>query len=346
MSGLPWIDWVLAERVGTAWVPPGPVAHRDERAQLVRELRAAAARAPAIVGAVAQLPDTGCCRELVVDRARLVRANLQSARSMLTAAGSLPEQPPGGGPALAAGRGRGVALGAVLAFLGSRILGQFDPFAATPTLLLSAPSIMAVERQLGVVPSDFRMWVVLHEQTHRVQFAAAPWLRELLGDQVRALVTAADGGWWRDLADQAAGLLRARRADRPLSLSLVQAVSAPEQAAALDRITAVMSLLEGHADVMMDRAGVGVIPSLWTIRSRFNARRARGGAASLLGRLLGMDAKLQQYADGARFCRTVLRRGGLPVLNRVFSGPEAIPSLTELLDPDRWLRRIDADGQA
>ena len=119
----------------------------------------------------------------------------------------------------------------------------------------------------------------------------------------------------------------------------------------MDEVTAVMSLLEGHADLMMDRAGRSVIPTVSTIRARFDARRAKGGIHGLINRLLGMDAKLAQYADGASFCRHVMRRGGTGLLNRAFEGPQWLPTLTELLAPEQWCLRLtspaeDADGQA
>lgn len=342
MTALPWIDWDDAERVGVELVAAGLPVSRAERDQIVAQLRQQAPRASEIVIEATGLPEVGEARELVVDRRTMVRANVATARQLMTELGAEPEGP----LSTTAGHLRGAAIGTVLGLVASRILGQYDPFGAQPTLYLVAPTILAVERQLKVDPTDFRMWVTLHEQTHRVQFANAPWLRPHLLGQVAAIVDAADESIWRDLGRRVEQLRRDREDGRPASLRLVNAISSPATVAAMDQISAVMSLLEGHADVMMDRAGSKVIPSVATIRGRFDARRARGGVVALVNRLIGMDAKLAQYADGAQFCRHVVRVGGLDLLNQAFRGPAAMPSLAELLHPEQWCERLTSDSSA
>lgn len=342
MSELPWIDWDDAEKVGLELVTAGPSVTKDEREAIVHELRADARRARGIIVEASGLTEIGQARELVVDRRSIVRANVATARTLMSELGAQPE----GALSAAAGHLRGASIGSVLALVGSRILGQYDPFGAEPTLYLVAPTIMAVERQLGVDPSDFRMWVVLHEQTHRIQFANAPWLRDHLLEQLRAVITAADEPLWRDLGQRLTQIRQDRQDGRPASLRLANAISSPATVAALDEVSAVMSLLEGHADVMMDRAGRQVIPSVGQIRAKFDARRAKGGIFGLLNKLIGMDAKLAQYADGAKFCRHVVRLGGVELLNRTFTSPAALPSLDELLHPEQWCDRIGRDGQA
>lgn len=341
MTVVPWIDWTAAEQVGLEFVPVGPSVSRRDREQIVSQLRQQARRARGIITEASGLPEVGEARELVVDRRNLVRANVATAREVMAELGSAPNGP----LSAAAGQLRGASIGTVLALIGSRILGQYDPFGSQPTLYLVAPTILAVERHLRVDPTDFRMWVTLHEQTHRVQFANAPWLRGHLLAQMAAMLDDTDADWhdesWRhQLGRHLEQLRRDKAQGRPVSLRVVNAVSSPATVAALDKVSAVMSLLEGHADVMMDRAGRAVIPSVAVIRSRFDARRSRGGVHALLDKLLGMDAKLAQYADGAKFCRHVVREGGVELLNRAFSGPEALPSLTELLHPEQWCERM------
>lgn len=347
MTALPWIDWDAAEQVGLELVDPGPRVGRPERAQIVTQLREQARRAADLLVEASGLPEVGDARELVVNRRNIIRANVATARRLTSESIGVADSP----LEAAAGRARGATIGGALAVVGTRILGQFDPFAETPTLYLVAPTILAVERGLKVNPTDFRMWVTLHEQTHRVQFANAPWLRNHLIGQLRAIVEADDEPLWSDLGRRLEQIRRDKTAGRPVSLRLINAFSSPDVAAAMDEVTAVMSLLEGHADLMMDRAGRSVIPSVATIRARFDARRTKGGVHGLINRLLGMDAKLAQYADGASFCRHVMRRGGTGLLNRAFEGPQWLPTLTELLDPEQWCRRLtspaeDADGQA
>lgn len=340
MSVLPWIDWDEAEKVAIDLIAPGPRASKREREQIVRQLRSQAGQAAESITAASGLPLVGQTPELVVDRRNLVRANIATARHLFDEMGSAAE----GRLDAAAGYLRGGAVGGALALIGSRILGQFDAFGPQPALYLVAPSIMAVERQLKVNPTDFRMWVVLHEQTHRVQFANAPWLREHLVGQMHSLVNAVDEPFWRDLNRRLEQLRRDKDDGRAASLRLVNAMSSPGTVAAMDEVTAVMSLLEGHADVMMDRAGRGQIRSLGAIRARFDARRQRGGVFSVVNKLLGMDAKLAQYADGAKFCRHVIKQGGTELLNRAFEGASRLPGLDELLHPEKWCERMSGDG--
>lgn len=340
MSSVPWVDWELAERVGVSLVPPGPVLTAVERSEIVASLRSSARRAPTLVAEAAELdPGPDNVPELVVDRAGIVRANVQIARITTDRLGELSTRPDAMRRLVGSLRGTGV--GAVLAIVGARILGQFDAY-GSPRLLLVAPTIAQVERAIGVDPADFRMWVCLHEQTHRVQFGTAAWLPEHMLGLMASLVDAGDepGSPFNALRGRLAAICRDQQEHRPLSTRMIDAVSAPSTVAALDQLTAIMSLLEGHADVMMDRAAPGIIASLPTIRARFDARRGRGGPLAVIGRLLGMDAKLAQYREGAAFCRQVLEQAGTAGLNRAFSSPEALPTLPEILHPEQWMVRV------
>ncbi|WP_203568930.1 zinc-dependent metalloprotease [Aestuariimicrobium ganziense] len=340
LNSLPWIDWGTVEAVGHSMVPPGPPMSASERSEVVDELRRAAAAAPALVAQAAGLADVDVRvagdAERVIDRRSWVSVNALSARAIVESLG-VPRQ----APSLArkvAGRAIGAQIGAAFSLLGRRVLGQYDPFGPRPGLVLVAPTIVEVERALGVVPSDFRTWVCLHEQTHRVQFATAPWLREHLLSLVGQVLAEENASGDR-LVDVG---VRAMRGDRREHSNggLLDLVSAPAAAQTLDRVTAVMSLLEGHADVMMDRAGPEVIATLPRIRAKFELRRDQGGWQAALGKLLGMDAKIAQYRDGAKFCRTVVDTVGVEGFNAVWQGPESLPDRDELADPKRWMTRM------
>jgi coenzyme F420 biosynthesis associated uncharacterized protein len=177
-----------------------------------------------------------------------------------------------------------------------------------------------------VNPTDFRLWVCLHEQTHRFQFGQAPWLREHLLGLVSDLLTASEP------------LQQWRAGNRPRSIA--ELVISPAQQDTFDKVTAIMSLVEGHADVMMDRVGTAVVPTLPVIRRAFEAHRDRGGWSALLGRLMGADLKRAQYRDGANFCRAVIDRADVDLLNQAFSQPSMLPSLAEIHDPEQWLHRV------
>ena len=219
------------------------------------------------------------------------------------------------------------------------MLGQFDPFhGEAGRLLLVAPNVVHLERELDVDPTDFRLWVCLHEETHRVQFAAVPWMREHL----RSLIGEATGTMdpqlvLGDLVKRAARVARGDGGDA----SLMELLSSPEQRELLDRVTGVMSLLEGHADVVMDGVGPSVIPSVRQIRRKFTTRRAGLGTVDrMVRRLLGLDAKMAQYRDGAVFVRQVVDTVGMEGFNAVWSGPEALPSRAEIHDPQAWVARV------
>lgn len=209
-------------------------------------------------------------------------------------------------------------------------------------LLLVAPNIVQAERELEVDSRDFRLWVCLHEETHRVQFTAVPWLRAHLWDGIRGFLERADldpSALAAQLRSGVEQMIRAARGDQ--DVSLIDIVQTPEQREILDRLTAVMSLLEGHADVVMDGVGPDVVPSVATIRERFQRRRSGGGwFDQVLKRVLGLDAKLRQYREGSAFVRGVVARVGNEGFNQVWAGPENLPTRTEITDPDAWVRRV------
>jgi coenzyme F420 biosynthesis associated uncharacterized protein len=277
---------------------------------------------------------------VVVDRPAWIRSNVNG---FATVAGpSLERLREGPDAVLAVGsRATAVQMGALLAWLSGKVLGQFEVFVAPgqrQRLLLVAPSIVSAERALGVNSHDFRLWVCMHEETHRVQFSAVPWLTGYLVEQVRDFIS---------LEEDDPGLLSRVMAASRAVLSgtsrkgLIELLQTDAQRAILDRATALMSLLEGHADVVMDEVGPSVIPSVAVIRSRFDDRRHNPGQLDgLLRRFLGLDAKLRQYTDGARFVRGVVDRVGMSGFNQVWESADNLPTLVEIADPASWTKRV------
>lgn len=239
----------------------------------------------------------------------------------------------------------GVQAGMVLAFLGGRVLGQYDPFGGdrdSGRLLLVAPNIMAAQRALDVPAEDFQMWVCLHESTHRLQFTAVPWLRDYFSGEVASFLAGLDetatGAFTKlpEIMKQ----IRNRESDKG-PIGLVEVLQSPKQRAVFDRLIALSTLLEGHADHVMDAVGPSVVPSVATIRARFTERRRGGGMLDrILRTLLGVDAKVKQYAAGAAFTRHVVDAVGMTGFNRVWESPETIPLRAEIADPAAWVRRI------
>jgi coenzyme F420 biosynthesis associated uncharacterized protein len=241
----------------------------------------------------------------------------------------------------------GVQVGVVLGFLSGKVLGQFEFFDRSGgQLLLVAPNLVAVERQLKVDPRDFRLWVCLHEVTHRVQFTAVPWLRQHMFDEVDALTATieTDPAEMRKRLSGAVGELVKVVRGQGNGAGLMSVLATPEQREVLDRVTAFMSLVEGHAEYVMNAVSPSVIPSQKVIESRFSSRRRRGGNPldRLLRRLLGMEAKTRQYVDGSAFVRTVVDRIGVDDFNAIWSSRETLPTKAEISDPQQWIARVHA----
>ncbi|WP_406331947.1 zinc-dependent metalloprotease [Streptomyces sp. NBC_00203] len=370
------VDWNLAVATATRLVRPGPEVSRDEARSVVSELRRHAKASEEHVRGFTRMGDD-IVRDtpvLVVDRPGWVRANVAGFREILKPLldkmqerrGSTP-----GGAVLGAvgGKVTGVELGMLLSFLSSRVLGQYETFAPasrdlpgggasdSPSgggrLLLVAPNIVHVERELDVQPHDFRLWVCLHEETHRTQFTAVPWLRDHLEGEIQSFLgeTEVDPMTVLERIREAAQSLAGGRPDTEEDdggRSLVEIVQTPAQREILGRLTAVMSLLEGHADFVMDGVGPAVVPSVGEIREKFQQRRAKGASRLdlALRKLLGLDAKLKQYRDGEKFVRAVVDQVGMDGFNRVWTSPNTLPTKTEIAKPADWVARVHRKAES
>ncbi|EMR00010.1 zinc-dependent metalloprotease [Paeniglutamicibacter gangotriensis] len=365
------INWDLAATTAATLVGAGPVLTPAQIAAVVADLRTKADASVEHVHRITGLEAAKDLRDsqvLIVDRPGWARANTQSFEAMLAPA---MEQ-------LAKTRGEkiseatqvlsslatGVEMGAILAFMSSKVLGQYDPFAgllradlpAGGRLMLVAPNIVAIERELKVDTDDFRLWVTLHEQTHRVQFAAAPWLREHLQSKIAELLASllaepeALGERLRAAASEVVrgkkelGTAAGTKTDTgipPAQNGLLAGLRTGEQKAIISHITAVMSLLEGHANVVMDAVDSSIVPSVRTIRQRFGGRgKDRSALEKWMRKLLGLDAKMRQYADGQRFVTKAVKLMGMEGFNKVWEGEENLPTEHELHHPEAWVTRM------
>ncbi|MFD3654424.1 zinc-dependent metalloprotease [Streptomyces sp. NPDC058620] len=367
IGGAEMVDWNLAAATATRLVRPGPEISREEARAVVAELRRHAKASEEHVRSFTRMIPDGAEPEdtpvLVVDRAGWIKANVAGFRELLRPLlEKMQDRRPGGagGAVLGAvgGKVTGVELGMLLSFLASRVLGQYETFAPATRelpasakgggrLLLVAPNIVHVERELEVEPHDFRLWVALHEETHRTQFTGVPWLRDHLKGEIQSFLDETD-------VDPMTVLERLREAAQSLSgagrpegeegegRSLVEIVQTPAQREILGRLTAVMSLLEGHADFVMDGVGPEVVGSVAEIREKFQQRRARGAGRldQALRKLLGLDAKLRQYRDGERFVSAVVGEVGMDGFNRVWTSPNTLPTKAEIAKPADWVARV------
>jgi len=335
------VDWDFAAATGARLARPGPPSTDYTQRQIVDELAESSQRAEVPVREVTGLMPAGQVPDaLIVDRPHWVRLAAGSMRVMT--GGS--DKPHG----VLRGRIAGAQTGAVLAFVASGILGQYDPFAADGgKLLLIYPNILGVERQLGVVPKDFRLWVCLHEVTHRVQFTANPWLADYMSSAL-GVITEEAADDFGNVVGRLADYVRNRRDGAPAEpnsdgiIGLLRAIQAEPQRRALDRLLVLGTLLEGHADHVMDAVGPAVVPTVTTIRERFDERRRRRQPPlqRLIRALLGFDAKISQYTRGKAFVDAVVSRVGMERFNTVWSGPDTLPLPDEIDKPERWIERV------
>lgn len=343
------VDWQFAATVGARLARPGPAATEYTRAQVIEELTTAAREAELPVREVTGLNEGATVTEArVVDRPEWIRAATRSMRVM-TGGSDGPDS--GSKPKLITGHITGAQTGAVLAFISAGILGQYDPFGpGGGELLLVYPNVIGVERQLRVAPADFRLWVCLHEVTHRVQFRANPWLADHMS-QALAVLTEDAAEDVTAVVGRLAEFVRSRgqpgsnTAGEPASggvIGLLRAVQSEPQRQALDRLLVLGTLLEGHADHVMDAVGPAVVPTVATIRRRFDERRKRKQPPlqRVVRALLGFDAKLSQYTRGKAFVDDVVSKVGMARFNAVWSGPETLPLPTEIDEPQRWIDRV------
>jgi coenzyme F420 biosynthesis associated uncharacterized protein len=333
------IDWNLVRRIaetiggqgGTVSAPRGDLAAIADDSQ--RRVLAYTQLSP-----MAELPTAE-----MVSRQQWIESNLRSMRPVLDRVGARV----GGGMGVLGRPTRAVTralfsaqVGGLTGFLAQRVLGQYDmpllDSTGAPRLLLVGPNLGAAALRLDADGEQLLHWVTLHEMTHAVQFGSVPWLRLHLAALVREVVDTLDVR-----IDTSRGLRVPSTADlRELIESLrkgelVTLVIGRERRVLVDRIQATMAVIEGHAEHVMDAVGAEVIPSQATLRAALERRRmARSGPMRLLERVLGFELKMRQYRDGKRFCDAVVER-----INRVWSAPQALPTLAELVDPDAWIAR-------
>jgi coenzyme F420 biosynthesis associated uncharacterized protein len=348
----PVIDWVIADWVAGRIAGRGGPSRVPESLVSEIDLGPLAADAERRVIAYTGLVPTGPTPPPEgIDRHEWAKSNLASTRAMIeplldTAAGKL--GPAKGAARLWLGAASSAEIGLLVGFMAQRVLGQYelillDERAAghEPRLLFVLPNLDDAVRRFDADPLEFVTWVTLHEVTHAVQFGAVPWLREYLASQIRELMASAEQRLevrkTRRLPTRA-DVARVGRA--ALRLDLVGMVASERERTVIDRAQAVMAVVEGHAEHVMDAVAPELLPSLPDLREAMDKRRQQQrGLAKYISRLLGLEMKLRQYTQGKAFCDQIVTAAGVGALNHVFSSPETLPSLAEIENPAAWLAR-------
>jgi coenzyme F420 biosynthesis associated uncharacterized protein len=242
-------------------------------------------------------------------------------------------------------------MGLLLGYLSRRVLGQYDLAllgrepVTTGRLYFVEPNILQLEARLGLVPKDFRLWIALHETTHAYEFEAHPWLRDHMNGLLRRYFDAL-GNDLGNLRSDLRGLGNfARRVGANLGQKgyAVELVMTPEQRTIFRALQALMCLLEGYSNHVMDAVGRDLLPSYGQMKERFESRlKKKGPAERLFAKLTGLDVKMEQYRLGERFVNEVVGRVGVAGMNRVWRGPDALPTLEEVREPRLWIERVGA----
>jgi coenzyme F420 biosynthesis associated uncharacterized protein len=345
------VDWDVARRVATRFANRQATVASPSSSSLVADFTAFSAQAEVLVGATTGLHSlAGPARARVVGRDAWIDANLASFERMLrpllakfddkVAKGRL-------GPVTR--RATGAELGVLLGWMSTRVLGQYDLLIIEDEdpddqdlVYYVGPNVLALEKRFAFPPKEFRLWLALHEVTHRAQFTGVPWLRPYFLSLVETLMSSVDPDPQR-LLDAVNTVLEKRRAgeDPMADGGVMGLVATPEQKVALDKISGMMSLLEGHGDVTMNRAGAGLIPSAPRFNRVLHQRRQQsGGLVRMLQRIAGIEAKMQQYAQGEAFIEAVEAAGGTTLLDHAWRGPENLPTIGEIREPSLWIARM------
>jgi coenzyme F420 biosynthesis associated uncharacterized protein len=351
------VDWNLAEKVAVRSAGREPFSQSYHYQSLARDFDELTAVAEDQVAEATGLRSlSGEARARVTDRQGWVRANIASFQRLLRPITDRLDQTVASHPfAPVASRVAGAEVGMILGWMSGRVLGQYDLLVVEDEdpddqdlVYYVGPNVLALEKRFGFPPREFRHWLALHEVTHRAQFTGIPWMRSHFLDLVQQTVTSLDPDPKRFLDALGRVAAEVRSGRNPLDDGGLMAVFAsPEQRAVLDQVSGLMSLLEGHGDVTMDRAGADQIPSAERFGQVLRQRRAEAtSAAKVLQKLIGLEAKMRQYEQGERFIEAVEEAGGVDLLDQAWVDPANLPSIAEIRDPQQWITRVGATEAA
>jgi coenzyme F420 biosynthesis associated uncharacterized protein len=338
------IDWGTASDVGRRIGGRGPALLAIDRARMREDLAAVVPEAESLVTGFTGLATDGFrSRAWVMSRGEWVAANLSGIQRLLEplARRIMAEHPSRGDVRRKA---LGAQIGVLLGYVSRKVLGQYDVFLPPDDdglLYFVGPNLAEVERRFALPGHDFRLWVALHEVTHRVQFGSTPWLRHYLSRMVDEYLDSLQLDSREVMAQVKRAIEEVRssgdwRTTNPLFL-----VMTPSQRDLFHRMQSMMALLEGHASYVMNVVAVGRVSQLDRMRRSLQERRRSTGVERAFQRAIGFDSKIAQYDIGERFVRTVVGRAGMDAFNAVWRQEENLPTIEEIAEPDRWLARVD-----
>ncbi|HEY2301858.1 MAG TPA: zinc-dependent metalloprotease [Acidimicrobiales bacterium] len=356
------VAWDLAERVAIRVARREALEDSYLYARLEPDFEELTAQAEALVEAETGLRSlAGPARARVTDRQGWVSANIASFQRLLRPVtdrlgAALDNKSDGGSTRTHAPLAKvsrnvaGTQVGLLLGWMSTRVLGQYDQLLIEDEhpedqdiVYYVGPNILALEKRFAFPPREFRLWLALHEVTHRMQFTGVPWMRAHFLSLVETTLAGVDPDPRRLMDALRRAADQVRSGQNPFDDGgLLVLLAGPEQYEAIQQVTGLMSLLEGHGDVTMDRAGADRIPSAERFSRVLRQRRQQRGPAKIFSTLIGLDAKLRQYEEGERFIAAVEAEGGPELLANAWRGPLWLPSMGEIRDPSRWIDRVRA----
>ena len=345
------VDWKVARKVALRVVGTDPYTSSFHRQGLSDDFMRFTSQAEGLVADCTGLrSQSGSARSRLIGRSGWVDANIASFKRLLKPLSDKLHERANAVAMPFTRQVAGVEFGLVLGWMSKRVLGQYDLLvledenpSEQDIVYYVAPNVLAMENRYAFDPAQFRLWLALHEVAHRAQFTGVDWLRPHFLKLVEAVIGGLDPDPKRFI-EAARRVKEARRnGEDPMASGGLMALFATKaQAEVLDRLYGLMALLEGHGDVVMARAGEGLLPG--AVRFGRVIRRRRQSVqrfAKVVQRLVGIDAKISQYAAGENFIQKVEAAGGSQLFDNVWTSPEHVPCKAEIHDPELWIKRID-----
>ena len=345
------VDWALAMRVARRVAGRSALSSSYLATSLAEDFASVTVQAEALVSEHTGLRVDGAAHAAVLDRQDWVEANVRSMRRLL---GPLTDRV---GARMArspfAPVGRAVSateLGVLLGWFAQRVLGQYDVLvpdgaaegADGDAVYYVGPNVLALEKRFAFRPRDFRLWIAIHEVTHRAQFLGVPWMRSYFLGLVQGVLGSVDADPRKIVAALARAADELRHGRNPLDEGgIVALIATPEHRDALARVQALMSVLEGHGNRVMNELGRAHVAGQDRMARVLQSRRRSQGVAGVMSKLLGLESKMRQYEVGEAFVAAIEREAGPRGLDPAWRGPELLPTLAELDTPQRWLERVE-----
>jgi coenzyme F420 biosynthesis associated uncharacterized protein len=337
------LDWATASSVGRRFSGAGPQLTAIERARIVEDFAELVPEAERLVTEFTGIHHDGYrARSWVVNRGEWIDQNIRGFQRGVEPMALRALAGHGLHPGNFRRKFMGAQVGTLMGYVSRKVLGQFDLFLPPDDdglIYFVGPNVAEVEQRFVFPKRDFRMWLCMHEVTHRIQFGGVPWLRGYLTGQIEQYLSQIDLDPKRviDALRRAVDEVKEHGAR---GMDLLPLLMTPEQREIFERLQGLMSLLEGHASFVMDELGRAHLQDAERMKQGLQQRRRSSALERNFQKLIGFDRKISQYDTGHRFVGYVVQRVGMQGFNRIWEGERNLPSHAEVLEPDRWLARV------